>query len=461
MSRPGNIVISNRAFPEHWLRARSGICPHLPAHPESEMARGEGFESQAWFAPLLALGLVGMAWVVGPRFGFSFESANFLRLLVGLGSIGLIGGLIAQATAHHAACLAVEHRKSAGLILRHGALRAACVRAVFVAIPALLCYGCYRVLPFYARPEFVEFRGVVDFLAACFVLLPIPYYFALFSLRPELRLRVGDKSAVLAARVRAAWRRGDVRRLLGNRGRRISRRFHAATASVVVKGFFVPVMISSLLGMRNQLLLQLALFNDAPDGAAIVFTWLLPMMSKVILLADLLVPSAAYLLEFGWLRNRIKSVDPFVTGWIVCLACYFPFDGWLSAALPAAAAGTATWAQSPLLARGLQIAVITAQLLWLTPTLCLGLRASNLTNRGIVGFGPYRVVRHPQYALRMLWLLAESAPRLHIWQVGAHVVFTSLLYVLRGVTEERHLCADPDYRAYAARVRYRLLPGVW
>ena len=31
----------------------------------------------------------------------------------------------------------------------------------------------------------------------------------------------------------------------------------------------------------------------------------------------------------------------------------------------------------------------------------------------------------------------------------------------RALAEERLLAADPAYRVYAARVRYRLLPGIW
>ena len=37
----------------------------------------------------------------------------------------------------------------------------------------------------------------------------------------------------------------------------------------------------------------------------------------------------------------------------------------------------------------------------------------------------------------------------------------SLLYVLRAITEEDHLRGvDGDYAAYAARVKYRFIPGI-
>jgi protein-S-isoprenylcysteine O-methyltransferase Ste14 len=34
------------------------------------------------------------------------------------------------------------------------------------------------------------------------------------------------------------------------------------------------------------------------------------------------------------------------------------------------------------------------------------------------------------------------------------------IYVLRALTEERHLGSDPDYQAYRSRVRWRFVPGL-
>ena len=37
----------------------------------------------------------------------------------------------------------------------------------------------------------------------------------------------------------------------------------------------------------------------------------------------------------------------------------------------------------------------------------------------------------------------------------------NMIYFLRAMTEERHLRADPDYRAYCEHVPYRFIPGIW
>jgi protein-S-isoprenylcysteine O-methyltransferase Ste14 len=79
----------------------------------------------------------------------------------------------------------------------------------------------------------------------------------------------------------------------------------------------------------------------------------------------------------------------------------------------------------------------------------------------VVSTGPYGYVRHPMYAGASLlffgiplllgsgWGLALAPPWL-------------LLLCLRIPIEERALCEKlPGYVEYAARVRYRLVPGVW
>jgi protein-S-isoprenylcysteine O-methyltransferase Ste14 len=80
----------------------------------------------------------------------------------------------------------------------------------------------------------------------------------------------------------------------------------------------------------------------------------------------------------------------------------------------------------------------------------------------VVTRGPYAFIRHPGYAAGILILLA-SGVALGSWLAAALIVVCSLPFLLhRAITEDRVLQADlPGYRAYAARVRWRLLPGLW
>jgi protein-S-isoprenylcysteine O-methyltransferase Ste14 len=121
----------------------------------------------------------------------------------------------------------------------------------------------------------------------------------------------------------------------------------------------------------------------------------------------------------------------------------------------------------------LQVAAAVALLLaigvYAWATLALGLRASNLTNRGIVTTGPYRSLRHPAYLAKNLsrWIgatpLLIKFPFSDPWRLSPAIVGTaawSRIYVLRALTEERHLGSDPDEQAYRSRVRWRFIPGL-
>lgn len=80
----------------------------------------------------------------------------------------------------------------------------------------------------------------------------------------------------------------------------------------------------------------------------------------------------------------------------------------------------------------------------------------------VVSTGPYAVVRHPGYVAGILIILA-SGVALGSWLAAAMLVIGSLPFLLyRAIAEDRVLLAElPGYRDYAARVRWRLVPGLW
>ena len=79
----------------------------------------------------------------------------------------------------------------------------------------------------------------------------------------------------------------------------------------------------------------------------------------------------------------------------------------------------------------------------------------------VVTDGPYRFVRHPSYIGSILsWVCAALA--LGSWLALVPVVLIAATLTVRTALEDRALQEElADYKEYAQRVRYRLLPGVW
>lgn len=79
----------------------------------------------------------------------------------------------------------------------------------------------------------------------------------------------------------------------------------------------------------------------------------------------------------------------------------------------------------------------------------------------VVSGGPYGVLRHPGYAGAAAFNLLLPVA-LGSWWALLPAVLAAGLLVWRTSREDRFLAAElPGYAAYAARVRYRLVPGVW
>ena len=79
----------------------------------------------------------------------------------------------------------------------------------------------------------------------------------------------------------------------------------------------------------------------------------------------------------------------------------------------------------------------------------------------VVSTGPYAYVRHPMYAGALL-LFVGIPLLLGSWYGLAGALVLTALLVVRIVMEERTLADElPGYRAYAARLRWHLVPGIW
>jgi len=79
----------------------------------------------------------------------------------------------------------------------------------------------------------------------------------------------------------------------------------------------------------------------------------------------------------------------------------------------------------------------------------------------VVSTGPYALVRHPMYA-GVIPMTVGTALLLGSWVALAWSLTVIAVLAIRAVLEEATLASELEgYEAYAARVRYRLIPGVW
>jgi protein-S-isoprenylcysteine O-methyltransferase Ste14 len=74
--------------------------------------------------------------------------------------------------------------------------------------------------------------------------------------------------------------------------------------------------------------------------------------------------------------------------------------------------------------------------------------------------GPYRFVRHPMQLSGVLTRIAVCVANPLAWNwVGLAIMLGACVLIIR--VEEGFLSTVPEWRVYAARVRWRLFPRVW
>jgi protein-S-isoprenylcysteine O-methyltransferase Ste14 len=231
----------------------------------------------------------------------------------------------------------------------------------------------------------------------------------------------------------------------------------------IVKAFFLPLMTVYL----SQELLSLYGALQAVGPHTMPIYQVFYHLSYAI---DLLFCVVGYSVALRLFDSEIRSVEPSVAGWLVALMCYQPFysvigrfylqyddgtywDNWLQA-WPAA---RAAWA-------GL---IIGLAMIYALCTVSFGLRFSNLTHRGIITGGPYRLSKHPAYLAKNLswWLISVPFVSEQGWSMALRncclLALVNLVYYARARTEERHLSRDPTYVAYALWINeHGLLRGL-
>jgi len=79
----------------------------------------------------------------------------------------------------------------------------------------------------------------------------------------------------------------------------------------------------------------------------------------------------------------------------------------------------------------------------------------------VISSGPYAFVRHPMYSGAVLFLIGIALLLGSWWGLAMTPIFAVIFAIRTRIEESTLMTGLPGYADYAARVRYRLLPGVW
>jgi protein-S-isoprenylcysteine O-methyltransferase Ste14 len=175
-------------------------------------------------------------------------------------------------------------------------------------------------------------------------------------------------------------------------------------------------------------------------------------------MVDMGLVCVGYIFSLRLLDSHLRAADQTLTGWIAALICYEPFWGFVRLGF-LSSWGDFNWAvlfaDRPTMLTIWSIAILALTAIYVWATVMFGLRFSNLTHRGIITSGPYRLTKHPAYVAKNIawWMIAlpfmADVPIGTMIQNCLLLLGISLIYLLRAKTEERLLASDPVYVDYA------------
>jgi len=320
----------------------------------------------------------------------------------------------------------------------------------------LCIFGVYFVVPTYSEPQFALYLATLKFVALPLIAVSIPYIFLVD--RHQIEPRDG------------LWHTG--RWLLGDRRNADTEAVKEHARCWLIKAFFLAFMVSIVPGVIASVTGPTT--EEIFSSQSAVFLWTI----QFIFLFDVCFGTIGYILTLRPLGSHIRSANPHLSAWVAALICYPPFilmhaDGPLN--YRADTQPWHTWFEGDPILLGLWggILVILAGI-YASATIIFGIRFSNLTNRGIITNGPYRLAKHPAYLSKNLYWWLVHLPFLTTGEFGDGLrnclllLCVNLIYLWRAKTEETHLRADPAYRAYsrwlaehspAAHIRLKLKRG--
>lgn len=377
--------------------------------------------------------------------------AGALIALVELGSLSTLQITLLVCAAYAVPGIVYEYVSAHGCRLPRSSgvpmslvLRRALPKSFALAQILLLAYLLSAILPEYKKDLYKVWMDILPFAAGCTVALSLPYFiFCERVLGPKRDLYQYVGRYTLPVFLYRVWTRPFLRQ---------------AGLLWAVKLFFLPIMIGSLHFS------VVFLSNNLPSQSFTDFFKFFDLTWELILAMDVALAVVGYVCSLRLLNTQVISTDPTWRGWVATLICYSPFSTVLYGSYLTYEDGL-RWGDffygyhTAYVIYGSTLLFL--HFLYLTASLNFGIRYSNLSHRGILTDGLFRITKHPAYLFKNIvwWMIGLP----FITSQGAGVAIANCFLLLcvnavywwRARTEEMHLSRDPAYVAYALSMNER------
>ncbi len=175
-----------------------------------------------------------------------------------------------------------------------------------------------------------------------------------------------------------------------------------------------------------------------------------------------------YIFASRLIGTELKKVDRTWFAWAINLSCYPPinnalFGGWVryvpASETDAIYNGTPAWAyhtlSEPIILFIVAGVIIFMAIIHLWGEAIVGIRAANISMRGIITTGPFAFTRHPIYVSKcfqwafLYFPVLNAVGVVNPIQSGILFLLVCAIYVGRALGEERLLSTDQNYVTYA------------
>lgn len=358
-------------------------------------------------------------------------------------------------------------------------LKSSFYRITSIVILLVLGYSIVHFHYYFQHPDFDVTRTFYQYFLSLFLITGIPYCFFTLKYKGNSRYEFNDYGILLMISYRALFKwiwsqfftlftdnktvKKKAQKTLIVPIRFLKNKRIGKVYLVFLVNFFFITLMTKFIAIeysQMQLALSQIISNAYPMFSDFqkFHIWYL-MLYHLIFYIDVGIALIGYSIASRWLNSRTKSVDMTFYGWFVVLMCYPPMNAGFTdqfigyGRFPTYEVVTSEWLRMVLMSL-----ILFSFSIYLWATLALGFKFSNLTNRGIISHGPYRFFRHPAYtAKNFAWWLDNTYVLSNVWAAAA-LLSWNVIYMLRGLTEEKHLAKDIKYQQYMKRVKSRFIP---